>query len=58
MFFQEHLALPSDNTLQTKYLTRISQLQDHLTDLTRIEKVMADYITHYASFPEFLLCIL
>jgi hypothetical protein len=50
------LELPSENTLCTKCASRISQLQDDLTDLTRIEKVMADYIAHYPSFPEFLLC--
>jgi hypothetical protein len=74
------LALPSESALEAKYATRISQLQDDLTDLTclgasfrkcasdkirhphltitrrsltRIEKVTADFIAHYASFPEF-----
>jgi cell division protein FtsX len=41
-FLQELLPLPSENTLRIKYATRISQLQDDLTDLPRIEKVIAD----------------
>jgi hypothetical protein len=53
-FFRELLVLPSENMLRTKYAIRISQLQNNLTDLRGIEKVMADYIAHYASFPEFL----
>jgi hypothetical protein len=57
-FLRSHLVFPLENTLRTKYATRIAQLQDDLTDLTRLEKVMADYIAHYASFPEFLLCTL
>jgi hypothetical protein len=35
-FLREHLALPSENTLLTKYATCISSWQDDLTDLTRI----------------------
>jgi hypothetical protein len=57
-FLREHLTPPSENTLRTKHATRISQFQDYPTDVTRIEKMIADYISHYASFPKFLLCIL
>jgi hypothetical protein len=55
-FLREHLALPSGTTLRTKYGARISQLRDEITDRSCIETAITDYIAHYASFPEFVLC--